>query len=77
MTTSLSELKSDVREWLLQLPPGESVIVVDGDCPVARVEASDSPKDDPRPVGICAGQIHIADDFNVPLPDGGPNTDTT
>jgi len=67
ITVNMHEAKSQLSRLVERVCQGEEVIIAkDGD-PVARlvpVRALGK-----RPVGLFAGKLSIAEDFNAPLPD--------
>jgi len=69
-TVTLQEAQANLPELIDRLPPGEVLVIVRGDQPVAKLVAE-------SPHGRCARQpgmgrdqiLFIADDFDAPLED--------
>ena len=67
-TVNVFEAKTNISKLLERVEKGEEVIIARAGKPVARLTQLESPK---RPIvfGLMKGEIHIADDFDAPLPD--------
>jgi antitoxin (DNA-binding transcriptional repressor) of toxin-antitoxin stability system len=60
------------RNWpgiLRRVAAGETLVIVQGSQPVARVEPFPTASVGLRPYGLCAGEFVVPDDFDAPLPD--------
>ena len=69
-TINVHDLKLQGPGVLAALPAGELMTISDGESPVALVIGLDHPpKSLSRPLGLYAGQITIAEDFDAPLPE--------
>jgi len=53
---------------LLKVAAGEEVVIARGGKPVARLVPCER-KGTARVLGQDAGRVHVADDFDAPLPD--------
>ncbi len=71
MNISLEEAQSRLPELVHGLAPGDEVIIVENDQPVARViPASAQPQRPPRRPGTLRGTVlYMAPDFDAPLED--------
>ena len=64
---NMHEAKTQLSKLVAKVLAGEDVIIAKSGTPVVRiVPVHDHPK--PRTPGQYAGKIHIADDFDAPLP---------
>jgi prevent-host-death family protein len=64
---SVHEAKTHLSRLLQRVESGEEVVIARGGDPVARIVPI-SPKQ-PRKPGRLKGTVHIADDFDAPLPE--------
>jgi prevent-host-death family protein len=65
---SIHEAKTHFSRLVARAEAGEEIIVRRGSKPVAKLVAYREPTK-PRVPGALAGQIHIAADFDDPLPE--------
>ena len=71
-TVSVEEAQANLREIIHQLHPGEELIIMENELPVAKLLIEQTkPRMDPRPdPGLGKGMItFIAPDFDAPLDD--------
>lgn len=54
---------------LRRVSAGETLVIVQGSQPVAKVEPFPAAPTGARPHGLCAGEFIVPDDFDAPLPD--------
>jgi antitoxin (DNA-binding transcriptional repressor) of toxin-antitoxin stability system len=64
-TISLADLSRDPDSLIRRVAAGETLLVLDGDRPVAEIRPA---AESPRPYGLCAGEFVVPDDFDAPLP---------
>ena len=64
---NIHEAKTNLSRLLARVEQGEEIIIARGGKPVARLVPF-TPDLAPRPLGLLRGRIHIADDFDAPLP---------
>ena len=60
------------RNWqgiLRRVSAGETLVIVQGNKLIAKVEPFSSAPTGMRPYGLCAGEFTVPDDFDEPLPD--------
>jgi len=66
---SVQEIEHDPLSFLRRIEAGETLLVVQGERPLAEVRPIRAPAAQPRPFGLCAGQFTVPADFDRPLPD--------
>ena len=71
-TITVEEAQAHLKELIGNLGPGEEVVIMEGQRPVARLVGE--PKMQPKPPrpgpGLCKGAIvYMAPDFDAPLED--------
>ena len=67
-TITLDEFQQDPDQTLNRVAAGERVVVVRGGQPVAELHPVGRSLDAARPIGLCAGQFKVPEDFDAPLP---------
>lgn len=79
---NIHEAKTHLSRLLQRVAAGEEITIANRGVPVARLVPARSRKPR-RQLGIDAGRVHIAEDFDTPLPDeilagffGGSNEKT-
>ncbi len=71
-TITVDEMERAGISWLQRVAAGETLLVLQAGEPVAEikpitpVEADDTAS---RPIGLCAGEFVVPDDFDDPLPE--------
>ena len=67
-TVNIFEAKTNLSKLIELVEQGQEVVIARAGKPVARLTQLERPK---RPIvfGLMKGEIHIADDFDAPLPD--------
>lgn len=65
---TIEQVESDAAEYLHRVIDGETVIIYQGERPVAEIRPVTETKS-LRPVGLAAGEFVVPDDFDDPLPD--------
>jgi prevent-host-death family protein len=68
VTVNIHEAKTHLSKLLQQVIAGEEIIIAKSGVPVARIVPYEQ-KPKQRIPGSAKGQIHIAPDFDAPLPD--------
>jgi antitoxin (DNA-binding transcriptional repressor) of toxin-antitoxin stability system len=70
-TVTLEEAQAGLADLIQQLHPGEEVLIMCGNQPVARLVGQTAPdRKRPRQLGTLQGTVaHIAPDFDAPLED--------
>ncbi|KAA0253182.1 MAG: type II toxin-antitoxin system Phd/YefM family antitoxin [Acidobacteria bacterium] len=65
---NVHDAKTRLSQLLVRVEAGEEIVIARAGKPVARLVPFDasSPR---RPLGLDAGKIRIADDFDAPLPE--------
>ncbi len=69
ITISLDEIQRDLPGYLKRVSAGETVLIVQGDTPVAELKPVTPTALQQRPFGLCAGESTVLNDFNEPLPE--------
>lgn len=69
ITVSVQEIERDPLGYLDRVRAGETLVVVQGDCPVAEIKPVAVSLPGLRPHGLCAGEFLVPDDFDAPLPE--------
>jgi prevent-host-death family protein len=67
-TVNIHEAKTHLSRLVKRAAAGEEIIIARGGKPVARLVPLEA-QEQPRVFGRMRGKIHIADDFDAPLPD--------
>lgn len=69
-TISLDDIQRDVLGFLQRVEAGETLLIVHADKPLAELKpVFHTATQQKRPVGLCAGDFIVPDDFDAPLPD--------
>ena len=66
VTVNIHEAKTHLSRLVERVAQGEDIVIARAGRPVARLVPV--PPDQPRPLGLDAGVVVIADDFDAPLP---------
>jgi prevent-host-death family protein len=67
MEANIHEAKTHFSKLLQRVAAGEEVIITRAGRPIARLTPI-RPEGRERPVGMDAGRVQIAEDFDAPLP---------
>ncbi|MDR5694673.1 MAG: type II toxin-antitoxin system Phd/YefM family antitoxin [Armatimonadota bacterium] len=68
MRVTVHQAKTHLSRLLQRVAAGEEILITRGGTPVARlVPVSAEPS--PRRLGLDRGKVHIAEDFDAPLPE--------
>jgi antitoxin (DNA-binding transcriptional repressor) of toxin-antitoxin stability system len=70
-TITIDDIQRDLLGYLQRVEDGETMLIVRDDKLVAElkpVKGADAIKE-VRPVGLCAGEFTVPNDFDAPLPD--------
>ncbi len=65
---SLDEIQRDFMGCLQRVAPGETLVIVLGNTPLAEIKPLQQDTQQPRPCGLCKGDFVVPDDFDEPLP---------
>lgn len=65
---NVHDAKTRLSQLLVRVEAGEEIVIARAGKPVARLVPFDVPSSR-RPLGIDAGKIRIAEDFDAPLPE--------
>ncbi|CAN5243740.1 hypothetical protein BH10PSE19_BH10PSE19_16550 [soil metagenome] len=69
ITLNIHEAKTHLSKYLAQLEKGETILLCKRNVPIAEIRAlkKDKLALHPRPIGLAKGQIHIPEEFYLPL----------
>ncbi len=65
----LSDIQRDLLGHLQRVAKGESLLIVQGDEPLAELRPPAPQPRQLRPFGLCAGEFTVPEDFDQPLPE--------
>jgi antitoxin (DNA-binding transcriptional repressor) of toxin-antitoxin stability system len=68
-TITIAEIQSDLTGYLRRVEAGEAFLVTDKDKPIAEIKPMEPALKGARPIGLCAGEFVVPDNFNDPLPE--------
>ena len=66
---NIADAKARLTEYIKRVEAGETVILARRNRPVAELRPIPKKLDSPRPMGLCAGEFEVPDDFDEPLPE--------
>ncbi|MCE7869776.1 type II toxin-antitoxin system prevent-host-death family antitoxin [bacterium CPR1] len=70
VVVNVSEAKARLTELLQRAESGERVLIARRNEPIVELRLIASrPSVEPRPFGLCAGELQVPDDFDEPLPE--------
>ena len=69
MTITIDEMQRDLPGYLKRVSAGETLLILQGDKPVAELKPVIPALQQLRPFGLCAGEFTISPDFDAPLPE--------
>ena len=65
---NIEEMQRDLSGYLQRVTAGETLLIVQGDKPIAELKPIAPVLDQLRPFGLCAGQFTVPPDFDGTLP---------
>lgn len=68
-TIAVQDMQRDPLGHLRLVEQGETLLIVRGEQPVAEVKPVAARPRQPRPFGLCEGQLKVPSDLDHPLPD--------
>jgi antitoxin (DNA-binding transcriptional repressor) of toxin-antitoxin stability system len=68
-TITTQEIERNPAGFVRRIEAGETLVVMRDECLVAEVRPLIAMAKQPRPIGLCAGQFTVPDDFDRPLPE--------
>ena len=68
VTVNIADAKSRLAEYLRRVEGGETVTIARRNQPIAELRPLKQPLQKRRPIGLCAGDVVVPDDFDEPLP---------
>jgi prevent-host-death family protein len=70
LTVTIEEAQAHLSDLIHRLAPGEEVVIVEGERPVARLVGAAPPERKRRQPGTLKGTVlYMAPDFDAPLED--------
>lgn len=66
---NIDQIKRDFSAYLARVEAGETLVIVQAGKPMAEVRPFVSRPNAARPIGLCAGEFTVPDDFDGPLPE--------
>lgn len=63
------EIRQNLSDFLERVQAGETVLIVQAGRTIAEVKPVTPAASTLRPVGLCAGEFTVPDDFDDPLPE--------
>ncbi|MCS6936856.1 MAG: type II toxin-antitoxin system Phd/YefM family antitoxin [Candidatus Bipolaricaulota bacterium] len=66
---TIDEIQRDVKSYLQRVKAGETLVILEANRPVAEIKPIIAHEDSLRPYALCAGEFHVPEDFDAPLPD--------
>jgi antitoxin (DNA-binding transcriptional repressor) of toxin-antitoxin stability system len=73
IVVNVAEAKLRLSKYLKKVEAGETIILARRNQAIAEIRHLPKPRKSPRPMGLCAGEFKVPDDFDAPLP--GPVLD--
>jgi antitoxin (DNA-binding transcriptional repressor) of toxin-antitoxin stability system len=68
-TVTIEEIQKDVPGYLRRVQAGEAFTIVRDHEAIAEIRPVRHGVQQPRPIGLCAGEFVVPDDFDAPLPE--------
>lgn len=68
LNITIDDIQRDPLKYLQQVEAGETLVIFRFDKPIAELKPVSSSQQ-LRPVGLCAGEFIVPDDFDEPLPE--------
>ncbi len=66
---SVDEIKQNLPFYLQRVQAGETFVIVTAGKALAEIRPITSSSRFLRPIGLCAGEFSVPDDFDAPLPE--------
>ena len=66
---NIHEAKTGLSRHLVRVEQGESFLICRRNVPIAELRPVPPTRDEPRPIGLCEGEIVVPDSFFEALPD--------
>jgi antitoxin (DNA-binding transcriptional repressor) of toxin-antitoxin stability system len=66
---NIAEAKANLSKYLKKVAQGERVVLAKRNRPVAEIRRIALRRAGRRPIGLCAGEFVVPDDFDAPLPE--------
>jgi len=66
---NIDQIKRNFLAYLQRVEAGETLVIVQSGKPMAEVRPFVPRPNTARPIGLCAGEFTVPDDFDDPLPE--------
>ena len=66
---NIHEAKTHLSRYLEQVEKGDVILICRRNQPIAEIRAVLPTRQEPRPIGLAAGDFEVTDGFFEPLPD--------
>lgn len=66
---NIGEAKAHLSKYLKKVEQGERVVLAKRNRPVAEIRRISVRRPGRRPIGLCAGEFVVPENFDAPLPD--------
>ena len=65
---SIADAEARLGEYIKRVEAGETFVLVRRNKPIAELRPISKKPTSPRPMGLCAGEFEVRNDFDEPLP---------
>lgn len=71
ITLNIDDIERNLSGFIKLIQEGNSLIITQANEPIAEIKpiVINQSLKKPRPIGLCAGEFVVPDDFNDPLPE--------
>jgi antitoxin (DNA-binding transcriptional repressor) of toxin-antitoxin stability system len=71
ITLNIDDIERNLSGFIKLIQEGNSLIITQANEPIAEIKpiVINQALKKPRPIGLCAGEFIVPDDFNDPLPE--------
>jgi antitoxin (DNA-binding transcriptional repressor) of toxin-antitoxin stability system len=69
LNVTIDEIQQDPLKYLRQVEAGVTFVIIQADKPIAELRPIATADKQLRPIGLCAGEFTVPDDFDSPLPE--------
>lgn len=66
---TIDEIQQDLINYLQRVKAGETLVILEGDEPVAEIKPLAPKETHLRPYALCTEEFRVPEDFDAPLPD--------
>ena len=69
ITIDVNEMQRDFPGYMQKVNAGETLRILQAGTPIAEIQPIEHMPVGLRPIGLCAGEFTVPDNFDEPLPD--------